>query len=405
MAPDDVPPFEAMLRIRSLRSRLDGAVLLALAAAAALPLTYKFQEALGPGFGPALIGLHLLGGALLLRAAVQRAGTLPADKRCRVTATREGVQVNGDPLPAAVVEGLFQPAPGRAGESASVRLLDANRRTVLVAEVKREDQAEALLSALGLDATHKRTEFRATASRSTTPARARTAGALAGAMVVLGAGASFLSGAAALVAVGLLTIALVAVLSLPTRVVVGVDGVLLRWLWASHFVPMSEIVSVVAQGDRSVELRSRSGQTAIRSPGRTERDAMIARITTALKAHRERPPGADLLALLARGERSREQWMAALGELREDGGYRQVVVRDEDLWRVVEDPSAPADARAAAAAVLRRSLDADGKARVRVAADATASPRLRVALESAAGASDEAVGKALDELDELRSAG
>ena len=74
-------------------------------------------------------------------------------------------------------------------------------------------------------------------------------------------------------------------------------------------------------------------------------------------------------------------WLSELKKLREgEGGYRNVALREEDLWRVVEDPGAPEEARAAAAVLVR---NADGaKPRLRIAADAVASPRLRVALEA-----------------------
>lgn len=67
--------------------------------------------------------------------------------------------------------------------------------------------------------------------------------------------------------------------------------------------------------------------------------------------------------------------------------------RGEDLWRVVEDTTAPEDARAGAAIALRN--EAGAHPRLRVAAEAVASPRLRVALERAAD--PEAEEAALDE--------
>src|SRR5262249_20710300 len=85
-------------------------------------------------------------------------------------------------------------------------------------------------------------------------------------------------------------------------------------------------------------------------------------------------------------------------ELKSDRGYRQSAIRDEELWRVVEDPRAPQDARAGAALLLRRSLDDAGRARVRIAADAAAAPKLRVALDAAAAGSDEAIESALADL-------
>jgi hypothetical protein len=132
------------------------------------------------------------------------------------------------------------------------------------------------------------------------------------------------------------------------------------------------------------------------------RDAVLARIGEAREAFRARGPAADVSALVGRGTRTRADWLAALTKLRDaEGGYRDAVVREDDLWRVVEDPSAPEDARGGAALLLRSSLDDAGKARVRVAAEATASPKLRVALDAAAGdAQEEALRAALSDLSE-----
>ena len=67
--------------------------------------------------------------------------------------------------------------------------------------------------------------------------------------------------------------------------------------------------------------------------------------------------------------------------------------------RVLGDARASEDARAAAALLLRKGLDAPGKARVRVAAEATASPKLRVALEASISEDDEAALAALDHVE------
>src|SRR5262249_62187220 len=65
-------------------------------------------------------------------------------------------------------------------------------------------------------------------------------------------------------------------------------------------------------------------------------------------------------------------------------GLRSAAVPDEELWRVIEDPTAPMDARAGAAAAIGRDLDEAGRTRLRVAAAACAAPKLRVALSAVA---------------------
>jgi hypothetical protein len=100
----------------------------------------------------------------------------------------------------------------------------------------------------------------------------------------------------------------------------------------------------------------------------------------------------------------KHEWLARLRAFgHEDaGGFRDPKIPPERLWRIVEDPSAPASARAGAAVALRAKLDDDGRTRIRVAADATAAPKLRVALESTAAEDDQAVRDALDELRDER---
>ena len=199
---------------------------------------------------------------------------------------------------------------------------------------------------------------------------------------------------------------------LPSKIAIGVDGVLVRWLWQKKFIPMSQIARIERADDRTVVLHLVDGSeeliyTSMRrrsgfgsSWAVQHRDAVLARIGEAIMAYRARGPAADISALVGKGTRTRSEWLGALGKLRgAEGGYRDAVVRDDDLWRVVEDPSAPEDARGGAALLLRRSLDEAGKARVRVAAEATASPKLRVALDAAASdTADEAMHAALEEL-------
>jgi hypothetical protein len=278
-----------------------------------------------------------------------------------------------------------------------------------------EREALELLSALGLDPASKRVEFSGSSPLFATFARNM--------LFVVVSMVAMIAFGIALEALGLratgpvfptLMVPWFLLSMLPSRISVGIDGVHERWLWRKTLIPMSRIASVERIEDRQLRLRLRdgSGHTLFTSMHRKNNlgstfakqhgDAVQARIAEAHAAFLAHASAADVSALVAKGTRTRDEWLSALAKLRDaQAGYRDAAVRDEDLWRLVEDPSAPADARGGAAMLLRRSLDDEGKARVRVAAEATASPKLRVALDAAASDADQAFESALHELAEL----
>ena len=80
------------------------------------------------------------------------------------------------------------------------------------------------------------------------------------------------------------------------------------------------------------------------------RDAVLARIREAHQRFHQGAAAVDATALVARGAKKRSEWLDALAKLaRGERGYRDAVVRHEDLLRIVEDPHASEDARAGAA--------------------------------------------------------
>jgi hypothetical protein len=280
-----------------------------------------------------------------------------------------------------------------------VRLVDARRRILFEAEVAHEEEAIELLRVLGFDAKSHRAEFHGASPLFQTVGRQIGWSLAAFALCFVSSGmlaTSLHLGSALLWP--LLPLFFVGLI--PSKIIVGVDGILVRWLWRSRFIPMSEIAKLVPEGDRAIGIHLRSGERVLvyTTPHQRykhdstiqHRDAVLARMAEALATFREHGTAVDVSALVARGGRTRGQWLDALKKLRDgEGGYRHTAVRDDDLWRIVEDPAAPADARAGAAMVLKRTLDDEGRARVRVAAEATASPKLRVVLD-AAGADDDA---------------
>ena len=368
-------------------------------------------------FPAGMLGFHLAIVGLLLGFANKRFNLRATRRRAAVKVGREGLWEGARLIVARrdIADGFFQPRAGRdrgdpKSYGSSVRLVDKRRRVLFEAEAD-EAEATAILRALGLDAESKRAQFNGPSPLYATTGRNLLflAGVVAFTVVL---GTLLLEVGVGVPMIPLLALPLVFAGMMPAKVEVGVDGILQRWLWTRKFIPIAQIATVTRRNDCTIHVQLRDGReepiytSAPRRDGfgaslaRQHRDAIFARINETLVSYRARGPAPDVSAMVAKGTRSRGDWLAALEELCErPGGYRDAVVRDEDLWRLIEDPSAPGDARGAAALLLRGSLDDAGRARVRVASDATASPKLRVALDAAAGEGNvETLRAALEEL-------
>jgi hypothetical protein len=392
--------FRANLVVRTRTAWLQVAVLALVAVGLLGSLSARLA---GTGLLHSVSSTLIVTGALLLGAEQVRRRRRAGRKEI-VAVTEAGIQTARGLVPRRrLVDGVFQP-----GECPLVRVYDRYRFPTFEAEVVDEAEATRLLAALGLDAASRRAAFRVFSARPFDQAlRAITL-----VLLILGAPiAAAFHVAPALVFAFVLPLFVATFLA--TRLVVGVDGVHLRTLGGSRFIPLSDIEAIEPDGNNGIRIRCRSGKDElVRSTNKREstarvaseqRDAILARLLEVWRAHDPTKPPPDVVQLLARGGRSLSSWRTALDGLRGETDYRRAPVREEDLWRVVEDAGAPADARAGAAAVLRHSLDEAGRSRVRVAAAATASPKLRVALDAAAGGDDGALDAAFDSLDERSS--
>src|SRR5258708_1765394 len=118
---------------------------------------------------------------------------------------------------------------------------------------------------------------------------------------------------------------------------------------------------------------------------------IVERVREAMETFQRGDATADA-SLLRRGARDVEGWVRQLRSIGAgaNAALRTAPIEPDRLWRVVEDPSAEASARAGAAVALGGELDARGKRRLRAAAKATASPKVRIAIQAAAEAEDEA---------------
>jgi hypothetical protein len=314
-----------------------------------------------------------------------------------VRAGEEGVTIGDRFLPRAEIRAGFV-LPG----SHPRVILRRRLRLPVEIQVGSTTKGRQLLRALGLDASQTVAVFR-TLSRALAKRRYGLAlgGAFAGVWVgFMGArGHSGMNGPTA-VAFAAMVLAMLAVFFVPTTFSVGADGVALRWLWTRRFIGYDEI-DVVSRFDRGwgrdrisgLRLTLRSNEEVLVPITRgtwasNDGDAAIIeeRIEEAMQAFRQGGGEADA-ALLRRGDRGLGQWVAALRSIGagSNADLRTAPFPRERLFRIVEDPACSASDRAAAAVALGADLDDDARARLRSAAEATAAPKLRIAIEKAAG--------------------
>ncbi|HSO37197.1 MAG TPA: hypothetical protein VLT33_31945 [Labilithrix sp.] len=190
----------------------------------------------------------------------------------------------------------------------------------------------------------------------------------------------------------------------------GSDGMLVTTHGRKRFVrydAVSDVETVDATKLRVVLLDGEVIELELVTRGRPEmsslgaaRDALLVHLRAALRAARATHPMGSLTRRIARGGRPREAWLADIASLRNGAPqYRESAVREEDLWEIVESSSAPEDARAAAALLLRGAKeDAPARVRLRVASEAIVSKKLRIAIEAAAGSDDAAAEEALEDV-------
>lgn len=397
--------MSARLTVLEKNRLVDGLLLAAIPAGLLL-----FAAFLRWHFLPGTLGVHLAVISAVVRFGVARENARARPVARTVRASAQGVRVDDRFIPRrTIVEGWYQPKLN--GES-TVRLFDKGKRILFEAKVEDEDQARSILRALGLDASQKRVQFRVASPVATSQFR------VFGSCLALAMVSSILGNAlhvawnpllffGPMLLGGLLA-------SVPGKITVGLDGILQQWFFWKRFTPLHAIRNVMTEGEREIRIAMIEGKDqviAVSTQKRwggvyTERRNMIvARMREAMAASRAPGRGVDVTALVARGTRSLEEWKKGLAALESgDSGYRQAALREEDLWRIVEDPRASSDARAGAAMLLRKGLDEAGRARVRVAAETTASPHLRIALEKASdGAGDDEALAALDDIEVARA--
>ena len=175
----------------------------------------------------------------------------------------------------------------------------------------------------------------------------------------------------------------------PGRAIVGADGVRVARLFSRKLVPY-ERLREVSTSLGAVVLETTDGEVVLHTrsfvrdaPG--SREALAARLQDAIQVFRGERLAEVKLELFARKGLRVAAWREQVRRVSQGGAdYRSVVVESEDIARVAQDPSAPAERRIGAVLSLSgRALDSALRERLRIAAGASANPRLRVALERA----------------------
>lgn len=193
----------------------------------------------------------------------------------------------------------------------------------------------------------------------------------------------------------------------PTHVIVGDDGVAIRWLRRTRFIPYGELRSVrklnVGAGlgrhllvTLSV-VNSSDVQFAFEPQSGIGEEACAS-----IRARAKRAAGRTPPPTLPPGMNSAHDDLRRLQHAHPGSPYRLQGVSMRDCWKVLEHPSAePADRGAAACAVAGRCGD-DGHERFARLARSTAEPTLRRLLLSLARRDSDGARDAFDRLARLR---
>ncbi len=368
--------------------------LVALAAAPVVAAPVVLLSALATESWGAFFVPHMLIFGGLALATVLRRRPWAVFEQVPLVATAEGLRAGTTVVPRdEITRALFVP-PSQSGEA----LLRVERRRALPLEVVvfSEPQAHAILAALGMDAAHAALSFRTMSRLVASRGRTWLIGLLIVAAMLGASVASRIAPEFAPFSMLFLVLPVIVAMVVPTRVTVGADGVLARWMGRAHFIASGAIASVERYDEGwgrnhtvGVKLHLAGGETykiPVGSYGwaNDEAGALAERIEQAVASHR-RGDAQSRVSDLLRGERTVAQWIAALRALGAGGGatFRKAEVDAERLFRVLESPSASAEERAAAAVALSASERPALRSRVRVVADAVADPALRAVIDAA----------------------
>ena len=320
---------------------------------------------------------------------------------------------NGD-----VTQGFVMPMPGERSWMVRLERLGLHGDQRLV--VQQAEQGRAILEALGLGVDRRTASFRGLARFHALPPLARGLAlaippVLQAALLLLmqqAETAAQLRAAkmAELVFLPLAIIFYLVVAATRTRIEVGSDGVLVRWLGRDRFYRRADIARVRAVDGlilTGVALELSDGRTVSLPVGTRRLDGGLSRELAArvedARSHaaRERTHGGQ--DALHRGGRPVAAWLTALRNVGAgaNADMRTPTISLDNLAAVLLDPASPPMTRAAAAVAAVAADPLEGRARIRVAQASCANDKLKRALGAIVriDSDDERIARALVTLD------
>lgn len=417
-------PFETDRAERVRRNRL----YLALGAS---PFAIAIAQILGAIFAwtpaPLVVLPHVFFLGVALTWAAWRKNKSPRFEPVKLRADDKGVWLGGELVAPKeqIKSGLVLP---RWDGGPVLRISRKGLRLPVDLRVPDVEHARGILRALGLDASQSVAAFRLPSSAFADPkARQRFLTRFGLLLGGLGFAAAMFARSAPGIApffpfVMALVAMSVAVTSLiPTKLRVGADGLQISWMRRQRFLPYGDITHIDPYEEPGMGKNRWAGLVVSLKTGEKVHLPIVSkqsslrdqiyliheRISEAIDTW-SRGDGVAHAALVRRGGREASEWVRALRGIGSfaNADARTAPILPERLWRIVEDPSAPADARAGAAVALGQTADDDARTRLRAAASATAAPKLRIAIETAAReGADDALVNALAELEADEAAG
>lgn len=395
------PPFEATLAVRKANPWLTALAALPILGALALVIA---SMATGTAFW--IVAPHLLIAAGVLGYMNARRKPRARLEPTRVHASETELRVGARVIPRERVRRALY-LPLRRLDHAMVRVERKHRPLPIEFAVRDEAEGRRMLRAMGLDAAQSVAGFW-TLSRTMANRWTPFLGVLALMPLMF---AIALAAPHAMPVITPIVMGLAMGLMLyPTRVEVGADGILMKWLGRRRFIPASDIAGAVqyeeGMGNNryvGVKVMLKSGQEVKVPVGSRWSDddahALVERIREAVDIYKRGDVEASG-ALLDRGERAIGDWVRMLKSVGAGASatLRTAAMDSERLWHLLESPSAPPKHRAAAAIALATSDEDGARDRIRVAATAVAEPKLRVALEAASSDDEAKLEEAMEEL-------
>jgi hypothetical protein len=337
-----------------------------------------------------------------------------------VFVSHDGVTVDGKLLVprTSLVGALVEPGASGVGDPDLVRrILHGRARsrgrssvvlrgrgwTERVMFVRSVEDGRAIVEALGFDAKATVATFDGSSALVATPARKAIAlGFVTSLVFAVGwAGLSAPPSPNVLfAALGVMTLGVLAAMW-PSRITVGTDAVIIRWLRWTKAIDLTTVLGV-----ESVSPTAGTVRLALRNGGHVDVPTTLVhrvaeRIEQARATRISRDNALHAALPLARGARTITDWVARLRRV--ERSFRDAALPADRLWSTVEDASVEPSTRVAAAVALAPTLGEGGRSRLRVAAQSSATPKLRVALTAVVDGDDDTLEDALGGLEDQRA--